>query len=109
MGVFTGTFRELERSDDLPWPNTGNASSLSNEEKIKCLNQFSHTHCSNNNLILTLVSLKLEKLELDVKISCGKFYIQGMMQCVADKESPFDIQPPFGLLKVFVFFTHYCQ
>lgn len=73
---------------------------------MKCLDQFSHTNYSNYDLILASLLpalLKLEKLVLDAKIGYDTYYFDGMMYCAARRESPFDIQPPSGSLKVFDF------
>ena len=82
-----------------------NASSLSKEEKINSLGQFSPTHRSHYDLILALLLpalLKVEKLVLHVDIECDTYYFEQMIRRAACRETPFDIRPPFEALKVFV-------
>ena len=96
---------ELEESHDQDFAAVTNALSLSDEEKIKCLGQVSHNHKSYHDLILALLLpalLKVERLELNLKIGYDTYYLEKMIQRVARRERPFDTQPPFELLKVFV-------
>ena len=84
---------------------------LSKGEKVNCLGQFSHTHKSYHDLILALllsVLLKVERLVVDLKIGFDMksgfdtYYLDQLLQRAAHMERPFDIQPPFEALTVFI-------
>lgn len=80
-------------------------SSLSKDEKVKFLGQFSHAHRSHHDLILAVLLpalLRLERLVLDLKISYDTCYLDWMMGKAAHRKSPFDVQPPFASLTTFV-------
>ena len=99
-------FEEPEESHDQAFATAANLSTLSNEEKIKCLGQFSHTHKSHHDLCLALLLpalLKVENVVLDLKIGCETYYLEEMVRKAGRRERPFDIQPPFEALTVFVF------
>ena len=90
---------------DQAFATVVNASSLSVREKIDCLGQFSYSHKSYYDLILTLLLpalLKVQKLVLDLKIASDTFFLEMMIQRATCRERPFDIQPPFRALTVFV-------
>ena len=99
---------ELVKVDQV-FATAANASSLSIEEKIKCLRQFSPTHKSYYDLILALLLpalLKVEKLVLDLDIEWDTYYFEQMIRRAACREEPFDIRPPFEALTIF-FHPHY--
>ncbi|MCJ1270962.1 hypothetical protein MMC22_010861 [Lobaria immixta] len=83
---------------------------LSEEEKIKCLEQFSLAHESHHDIILALLLptlFKVEKLVFYMRMGFDEeddydaYYLEQMMQIAALMERPFDIQPPFKALTVF--------
>ena len=91
---------------DQTFATADNASSLSTEEKINCLEQFSPTHKSHYDLILALLLpalLKVETLVLDVSIVSNTYYLEQMIQRAALGEKPFDVQPPFEALTSLVY------
>ncbi|MCJ1269171.1 hypothetical protein MMC22_009060 [Lobaria immixta] len=110
-----GTLREFmaacesEKHTSPELAKFGQGFTLSEEEKISCLGQFSHTHGHHHDLILALLLpalLKVEQLvvdldpDFDMKTNRDKYYFDQMLQRAAARA--FDIQPPFEALKVFV-------
>ena len=90
---------------DRPVVTAANASSLSTEEKISGLGQFRPTHVSYYDLILALLLpalLKVEKMVLDLDPWYYTSYLEQTMARAARREKPFDTQPPFEALTVFV-------
>lgn len=93
-----------EKPDGQVFATVDNMSTLSNEEKIKCLRQFGHGHGSHLDLILALVlpaMLNMKKLVLDLDIDHETCYLEDMIRRAARREKPFDIQPPFEALTSF--------
>ena len=76
LGDFAGRYEEPERADDMPWAKATTASSLSNEDRIKCLDQFSHTHISNCDLLFSLLLCDVLKLEKPVLLQLGWYLDQ---------------------------------
>ena len=102
---YTEELEEPDASHDQIIVSAMNASSLSSEEKVKCLGHFSHTHRCHYDLVRALLLpalLKVEKLVLDVKIQCNTYYLEEMIRRAARRDSPFDTRPPFEALTVFV-------
>ncbi|MCJ1269152.1 hypothetical protein MMC22_009041 [Lobaria immixta] len=101
--------RVSRQSDNVDQAFAENALSLSIEEKINCLEHFSPTHCSYYDLILTLLLpalLKVEKLVLGFAVGPlpgSTFYREHMIWRAACREKPFDVEPPFEALTVFVY------
>ena len=96
---------EAEESHDEAWVTPGMASSLSAQEKLKCLGQFSHDHKSHHDFILALLLptlLKVEKLVLDMQSSYDTHYLEEIIRRAAYRETPFDVQPPFQALTALV-------
>ena len=104
--------RESEEHTSPELVKFGQAFTLSKEEKISCLEQFSHTHRRHHDLILALLLpalLKVEQLvvdldpDFDMKADLDTHYFELMLQRAAARaERPFDIQAPLEALKVFV-------
>lgn len=81
------------------------ASSLSKEEENNWLSQFGNTHRCHFDLILPLLLpalFNVEKLVLDMKYGSDTQYLERMMRRAVRREKPFEIQPPFTALTVFV-------
>ena len=81
------------------------ASSLSKEEGNNWLRILSNTHKRHHGLVLALLLpalLKLQKLILDLQVICYTQHLEQMIRRAAYRERPFDIQPPFETLAVFV-------
>ena len=94
---------------DWTFATVTNASSLSTEEKINCLGQFSPSHRSYYDLVLALLLptlLKVETLVLDVSIRWNTHYFEQMIQWAALREKPFDVQPPFEALTTLIYEGH---
>ena len=82
-----------------------NSSSLSEEEVNRCLGQLSQSPASSYDCILALLLpalLKVEKLVLDLQINSSLPCLEHMIRKAARREAPFDVQPPFEALAVFV-------
>lgn len=94
-----------EESHDQAWVTPRNASSLSAQEKLKCLGQFSHDHKSYHDFILALLLptlLKVEKVVLHMQSSYDTHYLEEIIRRAAYRETPFDVQPPFQALTALV-------
>ncbi|MCJ1265860.1 hypothetical protein MMC22_005741, partial [Lobaria immixta] len=90
-----------EKPDGQVVATVDNMFTLSTEEKIKCLRQFSHGHGSHFDLILALVLpalVNMKKLVLDLDIDHETCYLEDMIRRAARREKLFDIQPPFEAL-----------
>lgn len=77
--------------------------SSAKEEVVNRLKQLNLTH---HDLLLSFVLLllvRVEKLVLDMHGCTIKSYLGQMMSRAAGREKPFHIQPPFQMLKVFVY------
>lgn len=100
--------QRLERYDEAEeelMTAAAKTSSLSEEEKIERMGRFSHTHRCYHDLILAFllpVLPRLETLVLDVKLAFGANHLEHMFYKVAHRKPPFDVQPAFEKLKVFV-------
>lgn len=82
-----------------------NSSSVSEEEVNRCLGQLSQSHASSYDCILALLLpalLKVEKLVLDLHIDSASPCLEHMIRRAARREAPFDVQPRFEALAVFV-------
>ena len=90
---------------DQAFKTVVNALSSSKEEANSWLRELSLTHkCHHDALLALLLSvlLKVEKLVLNLEVSSGTHYLERMIRRAACRESPFDIQPPFEALTVFM-------
>lgn len=82
-----------------------NALSFSKEEENYLLRRLSQTHRCHHSLIIPLLLptlLKVEKVVLDVNIGFNTHYLGRIIRRAVRRERPFDIQPPFKALTVFV-------
>lgn len=97
---------DLDSSDIL------RVSRLSIEEKIYCLRKISYNHTSYHDFILALLLpalLNVEKLVLDLKMTFATGYLEEMIPLAASRKRPFDIQPPFEALTIFVISHDKCS
>ncbi|MCJ1271297.1 hypothetical protein MMC22_011197, partial [Lobaria immixta] len=102
---FSEELEEPMEFDDGVYTTAFHVSSLSEKGNINCLEQYSRTHKSYYDIIfalLLLALLKVEILELDLKIGFDTYYLEEMIRRAGYKGMPFDIQPSFEALTVFV-------
>lgn len=106
---------ELEESDDFEGPEAikadpafltaFNAWNLSTKERKPWLRRFDCTYEDDHEFFIALLLpslLNLEKLDLDFELETSTPFITRIMRKAAHRRRPFNIQPPFKALTVFI-------